>query len=260
MEEVSTLPLLGNKGDSAKLQEFTKRLEASNKQLRMQIALGKEAAEVERVLEQARRKGIKIDDDVRARIKDLVKINQQLKLQAGFVSEVARGFAGAINAGLQDAVFEGKKLKDVLGSILETMAKIAIQAALVKPLTNAFEIGLGKLSANAGSLFAAAHGGISPGGVTLVGEKGPELVDLPKGARVTPNNALGGLAGGRQTIVNIQNFSGERTETRRTNDAQGNELINVIVGEIDKRIANNGSTGQTMARVFGLQRNGIVRT
>lgn len=31
------------------------------------------------------------------------------------------------------------------------------------------------------------------GGLSLVGERGPELVDLPRGARVTPNNKLGGL-------------------------------------------------------------------
>lgn len=31
------------------------------------------------------------------------------------------------------------------------------------------------------------------GGLSLVGERGPELVDLPRGARVTPNNQIGGL-------------------------------------------------------------------
>ena len=38
------------------------------------------------------------------------------------------------------------------------------------------------------------------GGLSLVGERGPELVDLPRGSRVTPNNKLGGL-GGVATIV-----------------------------------------------------------
>ena len=32
-----------------------------------------------------------------------------------------------------------------------------------------------------------------PGGIALVGERGPELVDLPRGARVTPNNEMGGM-------------------------------------------------------------------
>src|SRR5690606_11239756 len=32
-----------------------------------------------------------------------------------------------------------------------------------------------------------------PGGLALVGERGPELVSMPRGSRVTPNNALGGV-------------------------------------------------------------------
>ena len=39
------------------------------------------------------------------------------------------------------------------------------------------------------------------GGRALVGEEGPELVDLPRGSNVTPNNQMGGAT------VNI-NFNG----------------------------------------------------
>lgn len=39
-----------------------------------------------------------------------------------------------------------------------------------------------------------------PGGLALVGERGPELVSMPRGARVTPNNELGRM-GGIATIV-----------------------------------------------------------
>lgn len=41
----------------------------------------------------------------------------------------------------------------------------------------------------------------APGGLALVGERGPEVVTLPQGARVTPNNDLRGLGGGIATIV-----------------------------------------------------------
>ena len=37
-----------------------------------------------------------------------------------------------------------------------------------------------------------ANGGISRGGIQLVGERGPELVSLPSGSRVHPNGAVGG--------------------------------------------------------------------
>jgi hypothetical protein len=32
----------------------------------------------------------------------------------------------------------------------------------------------------------------APGGMSLVGERGPELVNLPRGSKVIPNNRLGG--------------------------------------------------------------------
>lgn len=32
----------------------------------------------------------------------------------------------------------------------------------------------------------------APGGVALVGERGPELVNLPRGSQVIPNDKLGG--------------------------------------------------------------------
>ena len=35
----------------------------------------------------------------------------------------------------------------------------------------------------------------APGGMALVGERGPELVNLPKGASVTPNHLMGGGMG-----------------------------------------------------------------
>lgn len=38
------------------------------------------------------------------------------------------------------------------------------------------------------------------GGLSLVGERGPELVSLPRGARVTPNNDLAGMGGIAQIV------------------------------------------------------------
>ncbi len=40
----------------------------------------------------------------------------------------------------------------------------------------------------------------APGGLSLVGELGPELMNVPRGASITPNNMLGGM-GGRETLV-----------------------------------------------------------
>jgi hypothetical protein len=51
-----------------------------------------------------------------------------------------------------------------------------------------------KIQGNINRSVPAYAGGTNfhPGGMALVGERGPELVSMPRGSRVTPNNKLGG--------------------------------------------------------------------
>jgi hypothetical protein len=84
------------------------------------------------------------------------------------VSHIARGIAGA-PAALRDA------LLDVLRG---AVSHLPIPGFLKGRLEDALGIG------------AAAMGGYMRGGPTVVGEHGPELVNLPRGAHVSPHNAL----------------------------------------------------------------------
>jgi len=43
----------------------------------------------------------------------------------------------------------------------------------------------------------------APGGMALVGEQGPELVNLPGGSQVIPNSALGGIG---EVHIHVQNM------------------------------------------------------
>ena len=73
-----------------------------------------------------------------------------------------------------------------------------------------------------------ATGGVSPGGMTWVGEKGPEPVFLPRGARVVSHeDAIGALRGGRgsggNTITNHFNINGAQ-DPRAVAEAVSREL------------------------------------
>lgn len=58
-----------------------------------------------------------------------------------------------------------------------------------------------KIAANINRVPAFATGTkFAPGGLALVGERGPELVNLPRGSSVTPNNELGGIGGIAQIV------------------------------------------------------------
>lgn len=61
---------------------------------------------------------------------------------------------------------------------------------------------------------AFARGGITPGGTALVGEEGPELVDLPAGSRVTPHRqSMARLGGGGDVYqITVNGFVGSEEQ------------------------------------------------
>lgn len=111
----------------------------------------------------------------------------------------------ALNQGLTDAIMGFRSLGDVAKSILQQITaellNMAIRAMIIKPLAGA----LGIPGFAGGTNFA-------PGGLALVGEKGPELVNLKRGSQVIPNHELGGLGGSRSVVINMSGtFTDERS-------------------------------------------------
>lgn len=127
------------------------------------------------------------------------------------INSASAQLGSALSSSFADAVIEGKKLDEVLSSLLKTLAKAAINSVF-------------------GSIFnAPAAGGLSPfasmfsgligknaegtdnwrGGLSLVGEKGPEVVHIPRGAQVIPNDVLrqGGNSG--PSISNVFHVAGD---------------------------------------------------
>lgn len=99
--------------------------------------------------------------------------------------------------------------QDVLNSLSQLSSAIR-GGGFLDILSGVISLGLSLGKAGVfGSNFAASLGGVpafangtnfAPGGLSIVGERGPELVDLPRGSRVTPNKDLAGM-GGIATIV-----------------------------------------------------------
>lgn len=85
---------------------------------------------------------------------------------------------------LSDAIQGGGFL-----SILEAVAGLGLQLGSIGLFGKRVQTNINKAPGFAnGTSFA-------PGGFAVVGERGPELVDLPRGSRVTPNNDLRGMGG-----------------------------------------------------------------
>jgi hypothetical protein len=97
-----------------------------------------------------------------------------------------------LNDALVDAIVNFKSLaevaRSVVQSVLSDLLRLAIQQAIIKPL-----------AASLGIPAFAGGTNFAPGGLSLVGERGPELINLPRGSQVIPNHDLKGF-GGRQEV------------------------------------------------------------
>ncbi len=140
----------------------------------------------------------KIDYDTASPFDKWVREGQQASQQVGqsLQSAAVKGIDD-FNSGIAEAIINGKSMGDVFHTIFAQM-----EADAIKYLAKQAELAVfGDLTGTSflGSIFGTAPhkagGGVSTGGPTWVGESGPEIVDLPKGAAVTPNNVIRGLAG-----------------------------------------------------------------
>lgn len=113
---------------------------------------------------------------------------------------------------------------DMIASVIQGSQSIgeAFSSMLAQVSADLISSGISDLfkgSGSGGGLFGNILGAIgipgfangtnfAPGGLAWVGERGPELMHVPRGARVTPNDELGGFGGG---VMNINvNVSGAR--------------------------------------------------
>jgi hypothetical protein len=126
----------------------------------------------------------------------------------------------ALNDGLAQAIAGTTKLGDVFKSIAQQiiadLARIMIRQTIVNSLAGALGLGGPKLSgidtagltnlANTIKVPGFASGtSFAPGGLSLVGENGPELVNMPRGSKVFNNGDTRDLLGSRIQVEAVPN-------------------------------------------------------
>ena len=134
-------------------------------------------------------------------------------------TEAVKGMTDLNNA-ITQSIVQGKNLGQIMHSVFQSLESDVIQYLLKQAEVGLFSGGQGGLASGlfgtsapqATAAAAGTSGGLlgslismlphfaagtddAPGGLSLVGEKGPELVDLPGGAGVTPNNVLRSIGG-----------------------------------------------------------------
>lgn len=127
---------------------------------------------------------------------------------AGFAKDIF-GAGAKLGSSIVEGIMSGIRKAGGFVSDLAASIKSAINNALRLPVTITPPVWFpGDL---AFTVPAFARGTTyAPGGTALVGERGPELVRLNRGAQVIPNDRLMGMGGGSVTI----NFNGLVTDPK----------------------------------------------
>ena len=142
---------------------------------------------------------------------------------------------------LFQAIFAGDVLgaleiffKDIFLNVVKLIANVL--AGLFKVLVGVIGALLSGIYKNTiGRLPGFSTGGVSMGGPALVGERGSELVNLPRGARISNNaNSMGTRAGGNNIHVHINGRVG-------ASDAEIRDIANKVAREINIRMNRTGA-------------------
>lgn len=115
------------------------------------------------------------------------------------MEQIGQSIAWTFSSAFQGLIDGSKKAKDVLADLLSQLGSLMMNSAF-QALFSGGKAGGGILGSLLGGLKIPgfANGtNYAPGGLAWVGERGKELVNLPKGSQVVPNQDLDGLGGGR---------------------------------------------------------------
>lgn len=160
-----------------------------------------------------------IDEVAMAQATATARLEEARAAQEDFLA-LQKFVGSSLSSFFSDIVSGGENAEKALMNLVKRMTDAALQALLLGegPLGKFFGGGRGVI----GAVFGAATGSLGAplqlagaigrnaqgtgnwrGGMTWVGERGPELVNLPRGAQVIPNHEIGGAGGSVVFAPNI---------------------------------------------------------
>ena len=159
--------------------------------------------------------------------------------------EIGKGIEDGIVSNLTDAVMGTKTLAQAAVSVLNDLKRSLVEVAIQRAVSGLGDRVGGFLGDVFKNLGKRANGGpVSAGGAFVVGEKGPELLQMgSRGGNIIPNNQLGG---GTTNIVNVSVDASGSTVSGNTPDAQ--QLGNLIGAAIQERLIKEKRSGGLLSK------------
>ena len=243
-----------------KFQDFLKKQERSKQLLEATINGNREEVELQHAINDA----VAIHGEQnRQKITDILTANKGLEDQAKKTKEVTTAAESLKDKfkqigetvrtdlvnNLTDAIMGAKSFGDAMRSVLDNLKRQLIQLALNRAIE-----GIGKAlmpKGGGGGFFSGlfgkrARGGpVSAGGAFVVGEKGPEILQMgSKRGNIIPNNAIGG-GGGTTNMVTVNVDASGSSVQGSTTDAQ--QLGKVIGQAVQAQLIKEKRAGGLLA-------------
>ena len=159
--------------------------------------------------------------------------------------EIGKSVEQGIVSNLTDAVMGTKTLAQAAISVLNNLKRKLIEVAIQRAVSG---IG-GKIGGFLGNLFVPkrANGGpVSPGGAYLVGERGPEILQMgSRGGNIIPNNAIGGGNTTNNMITVNVDASGTSVQG---NGSEADQLGGLIASVVQATIIDEQRAGGLLNR------------
>jgi len=244
-------------------EKIKKNLNESNKNLNKTNEISKELTEEAKIKKDFELETLEIqkafDGEQEKELLNLLKINKNLKLKGVEIKknqeateklkekfmEIGKGIEDGIVSNLTDAVMGTKTLAQAAVSVLNDLKRSLVEVAIQRAVSGLGDRVGGFLGDVFKNLGKRANGGpVSAGGAFVVGEKGPELLQMgSRGGNIIPNNQLGG---GTTNIVNVSvDASGSSVSGSQT---EGQALGQLIASVVQTTIVQEQRAGGLLNR------------
>jgi len=185
----------------------------------------------------------------------LKKVNTGLKdtdkIAKSVSSTISGGITSAFKDGMDGAVNFGDTIKNVLKGVVAQLIEVLV---IQKAVNAAMGISGGGSGGATGAVVSGVSGGLATGGTLksagtyVVGEQGPEILNLPAGANVTPNGQTQTSAA---PVVNVFNNTESQVDVETDEKGQIDIIINKISNDITRGV---GPIGSSIENRYGISK------
>lgn len=235
-----------------KVQESNEKLAQQGQQLTDQYD---PLAQRNRLMAEANellRAGVISQEVYNARIKDINVSYQEAVNKAKESNDEMMKSLESLTSSWMDSLIDGlidgnMNWQQFMGQIAKDLMKLAANAAL-----KSIKGSMGGTSGGLTGSFGAAASGGQKEGWTMVGERGPELVDLGNGARVYNNPSTRAMMGGaKSSSAPVIHMTTNVQVPNATNEADRQKTARVVEKSLEAKIYETMSKIQTPGRLRG---------